>query len=142
MSYSTFDDMPRRNRRLILRDEGIARRAGKWTKWETLRFPRGSVHTRGWTADILIAHRNNVFSVLDRTLADGTRHLAITSLSGVRPTWPEMQRIKDEIAGPEATAVEVYPPQAEIVDDADMYHLWVLPAPLPFSLFPRTNNGV
>lgn len=75
MSYSTFDDMPRRNRRLILRDEGIARRAGKWTKWETLRFPRGSVHTRGWTADILIAHRNNVFSVLDRTLPDGTRHL-------------------------------------------------------------------
>ena len=52
------------------------------------------------------------------------------------------ERIKDEIAGPDATAVEVYPPQAEIVDDADMYHLWVLPAPLPFSLFPRTSNGV
>lgn len=140
MSYSTFDDMPRRNRRLILRDEGIARRAGKCSKWETLNLPRGTVHPHGWTAEITTAHRNNVFSVLDRTLPDGTRHLAITSLSGVRPTWPEMQRIKDEIAGPEATAVEVYPPRAEIVDDADMYHLWVLPAPLPFSLFPRTSN--
>lgn len=42
--------------------------------------------------------------------------------------------------GPEATAVEVYPPHAEIVDDADMYHLWVLAAPLPFSLFPRTSD--
>jgi hypothetical protein len=140
MSYSTFDDMPRRNRRLILRDEGIARRAGKWARWETHTFPRGTVGPRGWSADFTTAHRNNVFSVLDRTLPDGTRHLAITSLSGVRPTWPEMQRIKDEIAGPEATAVEVYPPQAEIVDDADMYHLWVLPAPLPFSLFSRTSN--
>lgn len=142
MSYSTFDDLPRRNRRLILRDEGIARRAGKWSKWETLKLPRGTVHPHGWTADITTAHRNNVFSVLDRTLPDGTRHLAITSLSGVRPTWPEMQRIKDEIAGPEATAVEVYPPRAEIVDHADMYHLWVLPEPLPFSLFTRTSNDV
>ncbi|MFK4259076.1 DUF7694 domain-containing protein [Agrobacterium tumefaciens] len=142
MSYSTFDDMPRRNRRLILRDEAIARRAGKWSKWETLKLPRGTVHPHGWTAEITTAHRNNVFSVLDRTLPDGTRHLAITSLSGVRPTWPEMQRIKDEIVGPEATAVEVYPPRAEIVDDADMYHLWVLPAPLPFSLFPRTSHDV
>lgn len=140
MSYSTFDDMPRRNRRQILRDEAITRRARKWNKWETLKLPRGTVHPHGWTADITTAHRNNVFSVLDRTLPDGTRHLAITSLSGVRPTWPEMQRIKDEIAGPDATAVEVYPPQAEIVDQADMYHLWVLPAPLPFSLFPRTSD--
>lgn len=140
MSYSTFDDMPRRNRRLILRDEAIARRAGKWGRWGTHTFPRGTVGPRGWSADFTMAHRNNVFSVLDRTLPDGTRHLAITSLSGVRPTWPEMQRIKDEIAGPDATAVEVYPPQSEIVDQADMYHLWVLPAPLPFSLFPRTSN--
>lgn len=140
MSYSTFDDMPRRNRRLILRDEGIARRAGKWARWETHTFPSGTVGPRGWSADFTTAHRNNVFSVLERALPDGTRHLAITSLSGVRPTWPEMQRIKDEIAGPEATAVEVYPPQTEIVDQADMYHLWVLPAPLPFSLFPRTSN--
>ena len=48
-----------------------------------------------------------------------------------------MQRIKDEIAGQDATAVEVYPPHSEIVDQADMYHLWVLPEPLPFSLADR-----
>lgn len=33
-----------------------------------------------------------------------------------------------------ATAVEVYPPQSEVVDDADMYHLWIVER-LPFSLF-------
>ncbi len=48
-----------------------------------------------------------------------------------------MQRIKDEIAGPDATAIEVYPPHAEIVDQADMFHIWVVPGPLPFSLFDR-----
>lgn len=45
-----------------------------------------------------------------------------------------MQRIQDEIAGPERTAVEIYPPRRDIVDGADMFHLWVLEAPLPFGL--------
>jgi len=77
-----------------------------------------------------------VFSVLERPVV-GATHLAITSLSGVRPTWWEAQRIKNEIAGEAATAVEVYPPASEVVDEADMYHLWILPDPLPFSLCER-----
>ena len=69
----------------------------------------------------------------------GARHLAISSLSGIRPTWPEAQRMKNELAGDDATAVEVYPPQGEVVDQADMYHLWVLPGPIPFSLNMRAR---
>jgi hypothetical protein len=38
-----------------------------------------------------------------------------------------MQRIKDTLAGPDRAAVEVYPPASEVVDQANMYHLWVLP---------------
>ena len=34
-----------------------------------------------------------------------------------------------------ATAVEVYPPSDQVVDGADMFHIWVLPEPLPFSLY-------
>jgi len=53
-------------------------------------------------------------------------------------SWSDFQRIKREVlfGGAERTAVEVYPPQAELVDQANMYHLWVLPAGcrLPFSL--------
>lgn len=65
------------------------------------------------------------------------RHLAVSSLSGIRPTWHEMQRIKDDLAGPDTTAIEVYPPQREIVDGADMFHIWVLRGKLPFGLFHR-----
>lgn len=79
-------------------------------------------------------HRCKVFSVLDRMDFSGARHLAVASLSGIRPTWHEMQRIKNEIAGPDATAIEVYPPESEVVDEADMFHLWIVPDPLPFSL--------
>lgn len=120
----------RNERRMLLRSEERARKSGEW---ETLTFPPGSAGSR-WAADFTTAHRNRVFSVLDRTLANGVRHLAVTSLSQERPTWWEMQRIKNEIAGEDATAVEVYPPHAEVVDGADMFHIWVLPAPLAFGL--------
>jgi hypothetical protein len=54
-------------------------------------------------------------------------------------SWSDMQRIKNEIAGPERTAVEVYPSEENLIDDANMYHMWVLPPEmeLPFGLhFP------
>lgn len=62
-------------------------------------------------------------------------HYGISSLSQERPTWWEAQRIKDELAGKDRTAVEVYPPRDEIVDGADMFHIWVLPEGLPFGLW-------
>jgi hypothetical protein len=51
-------------------------------------------------------------------------------------TWARKQRIKSALAGPEALAVEVFPPESELVDQADAYHLWVLPAgtKLPFGV--------
>lgn len=51
-------------------------------------------------------------------------------------SWSDFQIIKDDLVGPERTAIEVYPPAAELVDDANIYHLWVLPEGmrLPFGL--------
>jgi len=50
--------------------------------------------------------------------------------------WSDMQRIKDELLGPERVAVQVFPPQSQLIDQANCYHLWVLPAgfELPFGL--------
>jgi hypothetical protein len=51
-------------------------------------------------------------------------------------SWADMQRIKNELVGPERVAVEVFPPVSELVDQANIAHLWVLPEgfALPFSL--------
>jgi hypothetical protein len=122
----------RSQRRLLLKAEERNRASGLWGDWETLTFPAGTVG-RGWAREFTKAHRNKVFSVLDRD-TNGARHLAVSSLSSIRPSWYEMQRIKDELAGEDATAVEVYPPHVEIVDGADMFHIWVLPYRLPFGL--------
>lgn len=136
-----FSQLPRAQRRKLLDDEARARKAGTWTPWETFILPPGGVGSgKGWLAGIAAAVRNNVFCVLVRPLphATGARaHLVISSLSGVRPTWLEAQRIKNDFAGMAATAVEIYPPAGDVMDDADAYHLWVLAAPLPFALKRR-----
>lgn len=119
-------------RKKILERERRLRRSGEWGEWERLENPKRFAPV-GWLGQVDHIRKNRVFSVLVRD-AGSAIHLAITSLSGDRPSWPEMQRIKSELAGPNATAVEVYPPDDEVVDDADMYHLWVLFQPLPFSL--------
>lgn len=50
--------------------------------------------------------------------------------------WSHLQRLKDELCGPERVAVEVFPPVSQLVDDANCRHLWVLPDgfQLPFGL--------
>ncbi len=54
-------------------------------------------------------------------------------------SWDELQRIKNEIAGPERLAVECYPPQDEVVNKENARHLWVLPVGwvFPVLMMPR-----
>ena len=51
-------------------------------------------------------------------------------------SWSDMQRIKNELMGNERVAVEVFPPVSQLVDNANIAHLWVMPDgfSLPFSL--------
>lgn len=129
--------LSKRARADLLAREARLRKSGQWGAWETLTFSEPVDF--GPIGIFRKAHRCVVFSVLDRMDFSGARHLAVSSLSGIRPTWHEMQRMKNELAGEDATAVEVYPPQRELVDGADMFHLWVLPGPLPFSLSRRSH---
>lgn len=49
--------------------------------------------------------------------------------------WRHLQRIKNEIIGPEHEGLELYPAEERVVDTANQYHLWVLMDPrvrIPF----------
>jgi hypothetical protein len=129
--------LPRREQTKLLERERRLRRSGEWGPWESTDCLPGTVGTNGWLAFITRHHRNRVFAVLERVAEMGVVHLGVSSLSGDRPTWHEMQRIKNDLAGPDATAIEVYPPQHQVVDDADMFHIWVLRGKLPFGLHVR-----
>lgn len=41
--------------------------------------------------------------------------------------WRHMQQMKNEIAGPEREALELFPRESRMVDNANQFHLWVLP---------------
>lgn len=140
--HPALELLPRRERREALAKEAKARKTGDWGKWESFDGTPPSRFPDGWLRSVKRVHRNRVFAVLERPLAGGVRHFAITSLSTIRPTWWEMQRIKNELAGEHATAVEGYPPQGEVVDGADMFHLWILVDALPFSLSRRLAESV
>lgn len=42
--------------------------------------------------------------------------------------WRELQAIKNEVCGWEREAIEIYPAESRLVDEADQTWLWVLPA--------------
>ena len=41
--------------------------------------------------------------------------------------WRHFQRIKNELAGEEREGMEIYPPESNLFDGANEYHLWVMP---------------
>lgn len=44
-------------------------------------------------------------------------------------TWDELQRVKREVGLGLMWAVEIYPPDHEVVNVANVRHLWLVPAP-------------
>ena len=52
--------------------------------------------------------------------------------------WLDIQRIKNEIAGPECEGVELFPAESRLVDSANQYHLYVFESyRLPFGFADR-----
>jgi hypothetical protein len=58
-------------------------------------------------------------------------------------SWRILQDIKNDLAGRDSVAIEIYPREIEVSDIANIYHLWVLPdgVELPIGLFPGPNSS-
>lgn len=105
--------------------------------WEWRTIPKDYPHT---PKGLLKACLNSQYSVqfFQHETEWGTvDHLMVRRHDGqpIR-SWTDMQAIKDDLMGPERVGVEVYPAAADLVDSANIYHLWVLPEGmvLPFGL--------
>ena len=48
-------------------------------------------------------------------------------------SWDELQRLKREAGFGDCDAVEVFPRDSDVVNVANMRHLWLMPGPLPFA---------
>jgi len=52
--------------------------------------------------------------------------------------WREMQNIKNEIFGKECVSVEYYPSESELMDDHNIYWMWIYPSGvLPIPVMPK-----
>lgn len=95
----------------------------------------------GWFGEFSKVYRraDNQYVIMIRELITEwgrIHHMSISTQDGHDVPWAEKQQIKNEIFGEEAQALEVFPKTSELVDAADMYHLWILPNDfkLPFTL--------
>lgn len=118
-----------------------ARRSGDWGAWKFTAAPAGIPGAKpgGWPSQVREVRHNELYSVLIRPVSTEwgiVQHCCITTLKGFEPPWRDMQRIKNELFGEDRTAVEVMPPQPEVVDEANSYHIWVMPEGfrLPFTI--------
>lgn len=84
--------------------------------------------------------RNHKFLVQAFEEPDGVVRLSISSTSvtangrwkdGI--TWEELQSIKNDVGYGDRHAVEIFPSKDDLVNVANMRHLWVLKEPLPFA---------
>lgn len=68
-------------------------------------------------------------SVTARDGIEGPVHISVHDHQR-NPTiaWRLLQRIKDEVTGPERWGIEWFPPAAHLIDEANERHVWVLPA--------------
>lgn len=48
-------------------------------------------------------------------------------------SWDELQELKSQAGYGDREAVEIYPPDMDVVNVGSLRHLWVLPSRMPFS---------
>ena len=86
-------------------------------------------------ADSLDIWLNDTYEVIAKPLSPSTAdpslagwHLSIKRLdrAPIR-NWRHFQQIKNEVCGPECEAVELFPRESRLADNANQYHLFVMP---------------
>lgn len=73
---------------------------------------------------------NSRYLVLKAALPNGMIYLSIKrhDQSAIR-SWRDLQRVKNELVGPECEGVEIFPAESRKMDEANQFHLWVNPDP-------------
>lgn len=80
--------------------------------------------------------KNDLYQVNERRMPGcGPAGAAIVHLSVRRldrepiRDWRHMQRIKNQLVGPECEGVELYPAESRLVDTANQFHMWCIADP-------------
>lgn len=117
-------------------------------KRERRKSPKELGMGAGWFGELDRAFTNGKYAVVGRKIhvpAWGEIiHICIRNTGNTDIPWKEKQKIKNELFGPERVAIEVFPAESDLVDAANMYHLWVMPKgfKLPFGIGGGQGDGL
>lgn len=108
-------------------------------RWIGKPSPKSMHMGRGWFGELNKTFTDGEYAVMSRTIQTEwglMDHVCIRNKDNTDISWLHKQTIKNELYGEERTAIEVFPAVSDLVDEANMYHLWILPKgmKLPFSL--------
>lgn len=99
---------------------GVTIAAGR----ESIGLPNGT-RVEVWGSDL--------YSVVVEHYPNGSAYLSIKRQDrhAIRD-WRHLQSIKNEVVGAEREAVELFPAESRLMDEANQYHLWVAPEGVRF----------
>lgn len=107
----------------VERAEAIMYAVTPWTPFVEVKIHPG-IASEGFQRSF----KNSRYTVYWRDVPSDYGHLVHLSIKRVdlNPIhdWRDMQRIKNEILGPEEEAMELYPAESRLMDTANQYHLW------------------
>lgn len=96
-----------------------------------------NIESSSWFSKMTNGWINETYFVCSRYIAEhNIEHVAICRKDGNIVTWSEKQIIKNDLFGEDRIAIEIYPPVDELIDDNNVFHLWVYEKgyKFPFSL--------
>lgn len=99
------------------------------TKFEQLDLELSSFIPKGMTR----AFRNTRYTVMVYDNSPTSKGGAIRVMiqkhddTPIMNHWSEIQKIKNEVFGEDVTAVEYYPSKEELIDDRNIYWIWIFP---------------
>jgi hypothetical protein len=111
----------------------------RWIPLRMLQQVRtGTMIFEQWQSDIYDVtvrrreHNNPLKMILGET---PWIQIGISNLDGsARHDWRDMQRIKNQLCGPEWEAVELFPAESRLKDPSNFFILWAFPLQLPIGM--------
>jgi len=115
-------------------------------KWIEKPSPKSMRKGSGWFGQLnrcyLYEHKYGAMTREIETEWGKIIHCCFRNLEGNDIKWSEKQWIKDSLFGSDRVAVEVFPSEGRLVDEANMYHMWVFEKgfELPFGIHKNDKS--
>lgn len=114
--------------------------------WREEAPPKELKQENNWTAQLDKCYRyKEEYVALTReldTVWGKVIHCCFRNSTGTHISWSEKQWIKNTLFGEERTAIEVFPQQSRLINEANMYHIWVFEKgfELPFGIHDKDKS--